>query len=409
MENLDVKKTMQELSLFIEIHKNGTSQMQEDLLIKAIAAFQKIEHNWNENKAINNLEHKSFEKLTKEDKKNYSKTLIDFLNTLASNGDQQALLKLINVIVVTQNKSQAIINKVASLCDKVDKDSLLAQHYICVLKVDGFFKGQREKGLQEMLSNAQKGFAPSYCFLAECYEESDFGKSVIYYEKAMELGEAVAATMLGHLHLKKMLPISPNPDKEIEIAIEYLKKAVDMGDAQGAYLLGVIFYENLRTDSGTFKTEDYEQAIKYLLIAKEYNPLSYILLGHIYFKLVFDVNLINHKMNMYYANMTREQLDDFRKKNISIFLKDTNLTKIDYNNHPGISIHTQYALHYLLMGVNSNIIPCFYYLGYMYYFGVPGRLVENKVEGLNLLQIAADSGHEESKFLLSKLEKYDKL
>lgn len=308
-------------------------------------------------------------------------------------------------IEYSQNIKLSIEQK-KSILDNLDfcikNNFLFADHFKGILMLEGFFPDKtQDDAIKHFLACGKKGFSSSYCILGELHEKTDIFKAIYYYDLAFKTGDVYAALMLGYIYLDPLLEYD---DENILIpkGIKYLEFAAKKGSADAKYMLGTVYYENYRGLS--CKTEDYEKSISYLKDIYHEKPEALILLGHMYFKLIFDPSYYRHPMNEKYLTMNEQSYQELLSKNLFLFIKDKKRSSF-FNNHPGISIHTQYCLYYLSEGVNKDILQCFYYLGYFFGKGVENRVTINKEQCLSLLSKGADSGNEGCRTLLPYFQK----
>lgn len=294
-----------------------------------------------------------------------------------------------------------IINDLLNFCIK--QNFLFAEHFQGILMLEGFYEDKNfDDAIKHLMACGKKGFSASYCLIGDLYEEKDFYKSIYYFDLAYKTGDIYAATMLGYIYINKLL-LNNEPSEIIPQAIKYLEYAAKKGSVDAKYMLGVIYYE----DYGNLgvKTENYEKAVFYLSSIEKEKIESLTLLGHIYFKLIFDPKYYHHPMNEKFLKMSAKELKNFKSKNLLLFKQEHNSKNTTFDNHPGISLHTQYCLYYLSQGVNADLIQCFYYLGFLFGKGVEGRIPANKEQCLSLLQKGSDSGSKECAGLLTYFNK----
>ena len=309
-------------------------------------------------------------------------------------------------IEYSQNVSLSEIQKI-NIIDKLEfcikNNFLFADHFKGILILEGFFKDKtQDDAIKHFLACGKKGFSSSYCVLGELHEKTDIFKAIYYYDLAYKTGDTYAALMLGYIYLDPLLEYD---DENILIpkGIKYLEYAAKKGSIDAKYMLGTVYYEDYR--GLTAKTEDYEKSIFYLKDIFHEKPEALILLGHIYFKLIFNPSYYNHPLNEKYLKMNEKSFQELLNKNLFLFMHDKTRKDVKFSNHPGISIHTQYCLYYLSEGVNKDVLPCFYYLGYLFGKGVENRVNVNKEQCLSLLSKGAESGHEGCKSLLAYFKK----
>ena len=330
--------------------------------------------------------------------------LINYFNKLANEGHLASKFQLAYVeysqhAKLSSEQKQRILDNL-DYCIK--NNFLFADHFKGILMLDGFFPDKtQDDAIKHFLACGKKGFSSSYCVLGELHEKIDIFKSIYYYDLAFKTGDVYSALMLGYIYLDPLLEYD---DENILIpkGIKYLEFAAKKGSVDAKYMLGTVYYENYRGLS--CKTEDYEKAIFYLKDIYQEKPEALILLGHIYFKLVFDPSYYHHPMNEKYLTMNEQSYQDLLNKNLFLFIKNKKRANV-FDEHPGISIHTQYCLYYLSEGVNKDILQCFYYLGYFFGKGVVNRVQVNQEQCLSILTQGADSGNEGCKSLLVYFKK----
>ena len=313
---------------------------------------------------------------------------------------QLAYIEYQQSISLTSIQKESIVKKL-DFCIK--NNFLFADHFKGILMLEGFFSDKtQEDAIKHFLACGKKGFSSSYCVLGELHEKIDIFKAIYYYDLAYKTGDVYAALMLGYIYLDPLLEYD---DENILIpkGIKYLEYAAKKGSVDAKYMLGTIYYENYR--GLTVKTEDYTKAVSYLKDIYKEKPEALVLLGHIYFKLVFDPSYYNHPMNEKYLTMNNKSYKELISNNLFLFIHDDKRQNITFDNHPGISIHTQYCLYYLSEGVNLDVLPCFYYLGFFFGRGVENRIKVNKEQCLTLLSKGSEFGHDGCKSLLSYFTK----
>ncbi len=114
------------------------------------------------------------------------------------------------------------------MSDSADRDAELREAIDTVSQA--FSDGRNEEALLLLRPLADAGVAEAIGMLALAYQrgagvDMDSEKAIELYEKAIEMGDAIAAYHLGMLYRIGMPGVEPNP----ETAAKYLEQARDMG------------------------------------------------------------------------------------------------------------------------------------------------------------------------------------
>lgn len=375
-----------------EVEKRGFKVIQT---LNAIKVEDNLKHIFgNDNETQKSIKLLTEDMMSFDVTKSIYNQLVIYFNKLAEHNHLPSIFQLVyiryNEKANLTSDDKDYIEKNLDYCIK--HNFLFADHFKGILMLSHFYSDKnQEDAIKHLLNCGKKGFSSSYCVLGELFEDIDIFKSIYYYDLAYKTGDVYAATMLGFIHLNKLLSYD-EPKYLIPKALKYLEHAAKKGSVDARYMLGTVYYEDYMGLG--YKTEDYEKSIFHLSKICEQKPEAYTLLGHIYFKLVFDPSYYNHPMNKKYLEMSDIEFKNFLSKNLILFIKDNKRENITFDNHPGISLHTQYALYYLSQGVNKDVLPCFYYLGYLFGKGVPSRIPVNYEQCFSLLEKGIEFNHE---------------
>ena len=127
------------------------------------------------------------------------------------------------------------------------------------------YRHQYKKALGAYIKGAKEGETECFVSVAYCYQQGhavkrDLQKAIEYYEKAAELGSALAARNLGDLYYFEM-PIKTPEIDNIKNALRFYERAFCLGDIQIAKKIGFIYLNDETLSDVPKAIEWYEKGL----------------------------------------------------------------------------------------------------------------------------------------------------
>lgn len=127
------------------------------------------------------------------------------------------------------------------------------------------YRHQYKKAYDAYIKGAEEGETECFVSVAYCYQnghavKKDLQKAIEYYEKAANLGSALAARSLGNLYYFEM-PIKEPEIDNIKKALKFYERAFYLGDIQLAKKIGFIYLNNEELKDVPKAIEWYEKGL----------------------------------------------------------------------------------------------------------------------------------------------------